>query len=107
MPYILPGMDFEWDPGKADANLAKHGIDLEDAIAVFNDPAVTTDPDPRKYRGESRHRAMGSVDGRVLFVCYTMRDDRCRIISARRASRRERQGYSLHGGGRPQACRPN
>jgi uncharacterized DUF497 family protein len=85
-------MDFEWDPDKADANLAKHGIDFEDAITVFDDPAVTTKPDPRKYRGETRHRAIGSVGGRVSLVCYTMRGDRCRIISARRASRRERQG---------------
>jgi uncharacterized protein len=100
-------MDFEWDPAKADANLAKHEIDFEDAITVFDDPSLIAEPDPREYRGEIRYRALGSVENRILLVCYTMRGDRCRIISARRASRRERQVYSLQTRDRSQAAGPD
>lgn len=100
-------MDFEWDPAKADSNLAKHGIDFEDAIGAFDDPAVAIDPDPRSHGGETRYRAIGSVEGRILSVCYTMRGERCRIISARRASRREREAYSLQVRNRPQTGRPH
>jgi len=91
-------MEFEWDPAKAEANLAKHGIDFDDAIGVFDDPAVGTEPDPRHYSGEMRYRAIGRVGETILLVCYTMRAKRRRIISARRASRRERKAYSLQAG---------
>lgn len=87
-------MDFEWDPDKAVSNLAKHGVDFADAIDIFDDPSLLLLVDPRRY-GERRYKAIGAVRGRVLFVVYTMRgDDLCRIISARRASRRERTAYS-------------
>jgi len=88
-------MDFEWDPAKAGANLAKHGIDFPTASRVFDDPALIIVPDPRDYGGEVRRRAIGTVDGSILVVCFTMRGYICRIISARRASRRERNVYSL------------
>ena len=100
-------MDFEWDPAKAEANLAKHGIDFEDAIAVFGDPLFATELDPGEYRGELRYRAIGRVGCTILFVCYTIRGERCRIISARRASRRERKAYSLQARNRSQASRQN
>jgi uncharacterized protein len=88
-------MEFEWDPAKATSNLAKHGVDFDDATAVFDDPSMLSVVDPRGY-GERRHRAVGTVEGRVLLVVYTMRGSQiCRIISARRASRRERTAYTL------------
>jgi len=87
-------VDFEWDPNKAASNLAKHGVDFADAIGIFDDPGLLLLVDPRRY-GEHRYKAIGAVGGRVLFVAYTMRgDDLCRIISARRASRRERTACS-------------
>ena len=88
-------MDFEWDPAKADTNLVKHGVDFEDTIGVFDDPFATIELDPRNYAGEIRYWATGCVEGVVLFVCYTVRGQRYRIISARRANRREREAYSL------------
>jgi uncharacterized protein len=88
-------MDFEWDPFKAAANIAKHGIDFSLILRVFDDPAIVIVPDPRDYGGEVRHRAIGAVDGSILVVCYTMRGHICRIISARRANRHERRAYSL------------
>jgi len=87
-------MEFDWDPDKADSNLAKHGIDFSAAIQVFDDPKVLTRAGLRGY-GEQRYQAIGMVKGSVLFVVYTMRGDTTRIISARRASRRERTIYSL------------
>ena len=88
-------MEFEWDPDKADSNFTKHGVDFADAVAVFDDPRVLSVVDPRSS-GERRCQAVGTVEGRALFVVYTMRGTGvCRIISARRASRRERTAYSL------------
>jgi uncharacterized protein len=88
-------MDFEWDPTKAAANLTKHGIDFPSASLVFDDPAVVIMPDLQDYGGEVRHRVVGTVDRSILVVCFTMRGHICRIISPRRANRRERRAYSL------------
>ena len=79
-------MDFEWDPAKADANLARHRVDFEDAINIFDDSFATVEIDPRNYSGETRYRVTGCVDSTLLFVCYTILSQRYRIISARRAS---------------------
>ena len=88
-------MEFEWDRAKAASNLAKHGIDFDDAIGVFDDPRMLSIVDPRSY-GETRYNAIGAVEGRVLFVVYTKRGSEVfRIISARKASRRERTAYML------------
>lgn len=88
-------MEFEWDPAKADSNLAKHGIDFGGARRVFDDRYVLILPDPRDYAGETRDHAIGRVGDRILCVTFTMRGGNCRIISARRANRRERTAYSL------------
>jgi uncharacterized protein len=88
-------MDFKWDPAKRASNLSKHGIDFAAAVRVFDDPLMITELDPRNYGGEFRYRAIGCVGEQVLLVCFTMRGESCRIISARRASRRERKAYPL------------
>ena len=84
---------FEWDPGKAAANLAKHGIDFTDATAVFFDEQALNLPDD--YEPEERYLTVG-VDalGRCLAVIYTWRGVNVRIISARRATRSEARYYS-------------
>jgi uncharacterized DUF497 family protein len=92
--YVL-GMEFEWDPAKRATNLAKHGIDFPAAARVLDDPKMVSERDPRNYGEEMRYRAIGSVEGTVLLVCFTMRGERCRIISARRTNHRERKAYSL------------
>jgi uncharacterized DUF497 family protein len=93
-------VDFAWDLAKAASNLAKHGVDFEDAIEVFDDPDRVERVDPRN-RGEPRFQAIGLADGVILFVSYTMRGGVCRIISARRANRRERATYPIQAGYRP------
>jgi uncharacterized DUF497 family protein len=88
-------MEFEWDPAKAASNLAKHGIGFTDATEIFDDPDVYITPDPRPY-GEIRFQAIGIVKGELALVVYTLRGGGVyRIISARRANRRERKTYSL------------
>jgi uncharacterized DUF497 family protein len=92
-------VEFEWDPVKAASNLAKHGIDFEDSIDVFDDPDRIERVDPRE-RGEPRFQAIGQVGGIILFVSYTVRGVARRIISAGRANRRERANYPVQTGDR-------
>jgi uncharacterized DUF497 family protein len=86
-------MDYEWDPGKAAANLHKHGIRFADAVAVFSDEAALLIADT--FTDEERFILLGSdAFGRLLVVVYTWRgEQRIRIISARKATRQERRQY--------------
>ena len=79
-------MEFEWDENKRSANLSKHGIDI-DAAKIFNRPIIKR-VDSR-YDYETRIVTLGEVNGIVLFVVYTWRGQVRRIISARRATKRE------------------
>ncbi len=86
---------FEWNARKELANRAKHGVGFDEAITVFADPLGRIADDPRHSHAESRSVLLGlSVHGRILAVMFTERGaDRVRIISARRATRHERQEY--------------
>ena len=90
---------FEWDPRKARAKADKHGVTFDDAVTVFVDPNALDGPDLVHSAVETRYLRLGrAADGRVLMVAYTIRrgdDDaeKIRLISARRASRRERATY--------------
>ncbi len=90
MPTIVEG-DVEWDERKALANLAKHGISFAEAATVFADPhAVYLDDGS----GTNRMVVIGaSLRARVLYVVHVERGPRDRIISARRATQAEREGY--------------
>ena len=85
-------VSFKWDNQKAAANLRKHGVDFADAATVFADDLAITVPDEQSQ--EDRFVTLG-VDalGRLLVVVYTRRGENVRIISARRATRRERREY--------------
>jgi hypothetical protein len=85
-------MVYQWNKDKATANLRKHDIDFADAVSVFSDDLAITIPDERF--DEERFVTIG-VDafGRILVVIYTMREDEIRVISARKATRQERQQY--------------
>jgi hypothetical protein len=87
-------MDFEWDPDKAIGNLAKHGVAFPDAATVFGDPQAITFSDPDHSEDEDRFLTFGhSIQGNLLIVSHTDRGERTRIISARRATRKERKLY--------------
>jgi uncharacterized DUF497 family protein len=85
--------EFEWDLDKSSANRAKHGVDFDEASRVFSDPLSLTISDPNHSSDESRHITMGASSGKLLVVSHTDREDRVRIISARKATRRERNDY--------------
>ena len=87
---------FEWDPGKAAANLAKHGVSFDEASTAFGDPLGRVVPDPRHSVGEERLALLAvSLRGRLLAVMFTERErgEVIRIISARLATRHERRDY--------------
>lgn len=87
-------MEFEWDLRKAASNLAKHRISFEEASTVFGDPLGRIVDDPRHSNGEERCVLLGhSRCQRLLAVMFTERGEAIRIISARKATRRERKDY--------------
>lgn len=83
-------MEFEWDAAKSGQNLRERGFGFDYAACVFDGPTVEALDDRRAY-GELRIRAIGEVDENILVVIYTDRDQVRRIISARKANRKERQ----------------
>jgi uncharacterized protein len=88
------GMEFEWNPDKAESNYEKHGVTFEEAATVFNDSLSVTFPDPAHSIGESRYVIIGvSRFGKLLIIAHTDREDNIRIISAREATRQERRFY--------------
>ena len=87
-------MVFRWDPTKAEANVRKHGVDFHEAATVFDDPLSTTFPDSDHSVFERRFVTVGmSARGHVLVVAHTEESDTIRIISARKATRREQRFY--------------
>jgi uncharacterized DUF497 family protein len=87
-------LTFEWDEQKAEQNLRKHQVGFEEAKTIFGDPYAITIPDPHHSASESRYIDIGfSSRRRLLVVVYTERGPNIRIISCRRATRRERRVY--------------
>jgi uncharacterized DUF497 family protein len=86
---------FEWDSDKARGNIVRHSVTFEEATTVFGDLLSMTIPDPlHSHIGEERFVTIGvSHRGRLLVVVHRDRGDRVRIISARKATRRERVEY--------------
>jgi uncharacterized protein len=84
---------FEWDDGKALANENKHRVSFDKARLVFEDQGALDELDEREEYTEIRSNRTGLADGRLLVVTYTERDDRIRIISARKATKREQDAY--------------
>ena len=85
-------MELEWDEAKSRRNLLQRGFDFAHAALVFEGPVIEREDARKDYR-ELRLIATGMVDGECLTVVYTPRAGRVRIISARRASRKERDAY--------------
>jgi uncharacterized DUF497 family protein len=84
---------FEWDEAKAADNYRNHGVTFDLAKSVFADPFAIDRVDDREDYGEDRFIILGMVDGRLLFVAYTIRNDTIRIISARGAEPHEKRKY--------------
>ena len=87
-------MKFEWDEAKAKSNFRAHGVSFELAKTVFEDAFAVDRIDNREAYGEERFVIIGIAEGQVLlFVAYTERGERTRIISARRATKHEQDFY--------------
>lgn len=86
-------LEFEWDETKAASNYVKHGISFHQAIKAFRDPFAIEWIDNRTDYGEERMILLGISDGIIFHVTYTERDERIRIISARRAEKYEQHDY--------------
>ncbi len=84
---------FEWDDAKAASNVEKHAVCFEEARAVFCDPFAIELFDDREAYGEERYVLIGMAVNSVVVVVYTERDDRRRIISARKAEPNEQRFY--------------
>ena len=94
--HIRASVDFEWNEHKARTNLRRHRVDFADAATVFQDDRAVTVTDDAP--DEERYSTIGlDALGRALVVIYTVRGERIRIISARRATRRERAEYEKQG----------
>lgn len=91
---IIPEpIEFEWDAGNIDKNFKKHGIENEEAEEVFlNDPLISEDVKHSQF--EKRYQCLGVTDrNRKLFVSFTIRRNRVRLISIRNMSKEEKQKY--------------
>jgi len=85
---------FEWDPNKARGNIEAHGISFDEASTAFRDTLSLTIHDPLHSEEEDRFVLIGnSAKNRLLVVVHTERGENVRIISARKATNKERKQY--------------
>ena len=85
---------FEWDPEKAKRNLEIHGVSFDEASTAFGDTLSLTIYDPLHSKDEDRFILIGNTyKNRLLIVVHTIRGNRIRIISARKATKKEREYY--------------
>jgi uncharacterized DUF497 family protein len=87
---LLAPEGFEWDPAKGVRNLAKHGVDFDDAKEIFYGPVLIFES-PRK--DEARWLAVGAIGERIVSVVFTRRAGSIRLISARHPRRHEERAY--------------
>jgi uncharacterized DUF497 family protein len=86
-------LKFEWDEVKARSNFKDHGVSFELAKTVFDDAFAINRLDDREDYAEDRFVIIGMAEGTLLFVAYTERGERIRIISVRRATQNEQHDY--------------
>jgi uncharacterized DUF497 family protein len=92
-PEIPEPIDFEWDRGNWDKSLKKHGITNQEAEQTFSQFKLVS-PDQRHSKVERRFGMYGQTEtGKILFIAFTIRGRRVRIVSARTASKKERKTY--------------
>ena len=92
--YDIMSVDFELDENKAKINFAKHGVSFDEAKTIFDDPFYVDFYDPDHSEDEERYIIIGqSKHGRLLVLAYTERKHSTRLISARMATRKEKDAY--------------
>ncbi len=86
---------FQWDEGNIDKNFKKHGVHWTECEEVFFNKPLVVKPDLKHSQKEDRYYALGKTNnGRLLFIVFTIRQDRIRIISARDMNKKERRFYN-------------
>ncbi|MBR4151428.1 MAG: BrnT family toxin [Selenomonadaceae bacterium] len=96
METVINDLVFEWDEEKNRINKRKHNVSFETAANVFLDEDRIEQPDEFHSDDEERWQVIGMVD-EILFVIYTKREEKTRIISARKANAKERRKYYGYG----------
>lgn len=86
-------MQFDWDDAKAEINRRKHHFAFKDAIAVCSDPNRVLVDVSRIEDGETRWKVIGRIGDRLFTAVFVMRQDVCRLISARRSNTSEERSY--------------
>jgi uncharacterized DUF497 family protein len=90
----MEDVELEWDNEKAASNLKKHGVSFEEGATIFNDPEIATIFDPDHSEDEERYISIGtSVQGHLLVIVHTEREERIRLISCRKPTNAERKAY--------------
>ncbi len=87
---------FEWDAYKSKTNFDKHGVTFEDAITIWGQETVEIEKTIRLDSGEKRRATFGKIKDKIYAVIWTERNEKIRIISARRARKKEEQDYTSH-----------
>jgi uncharacterized DUF497 family protein len=88
---MMMNVEFEWDPAKAQGNLRKHGVPFLKACQVFKDVNRLERPDNSGHDGEERWNVLGCRRAGDVFVVFSQRGERIRLISARRATHNEQR----------------
>lgn len=90
--------NFEWDTEKAEKNIRKHDVSFDEAASVFDEPLFITLLDGEHSSDDERYITIGlSNMNRLLLVTHTERNDRIRVISARKATKNEEKFYQEAG----------
>jgi len=86
---------FQWDTGNVDKNLKKHNVTPQEAEETFaSEPFVTVEDIKHSTKSETRFQALGKTKtGRKLFIAFTIRDEKIRVISIRDMKKKEKQAY--------------
>lgn len=85
--------EFDWDPEKNSSNVIKHGFGFRASSQAFKDSRRVVIESNRAHADEARHLLIGSTGTEIVAIVFTIRGDSIRIVSARKASRRERVQY--------------
>ena len=96
LPYVYlmaESPSFEWDDAKAESNVVKHGVQFAYAAGVYRDPEALDYDATNLVDGEQRRKTVGSIEGRLFTVVYTIRGEARRPISARPSNAKERRNY--------------
>lgn len=85
---------FEWNKGNIDKSYRKHGITPNESEEIFLDESIAIERDIRHEEVEDRYIGIGkTLHGKLLFIVFTLRNNALRVISARRANKKERRLY--------------